>query len=136
MADPIIYVDGVGYALRVRQDDLKRTASILDGSSAGRMKSGAMDLDTIGTFYNYSLTIVRDGTSAEAVAAYDALYEVLTDPDNREHEITIPYGQGTITYDAYVATIDDSLHRRRGGANYWNDMKVNFIAMRPYRTPT
>ncbi len=133
----ILTVDGIAYNhLRVHIGEPKRTASILDGKNAGRLKSGAMDLDTIGTFYNYSMTLVRERGSTEAVTEYDALYEVLTDPINREHLITVPYGQGTMTYKAYVSTITDGLEARRAGINYWNNMQVNFIAMRPQRSPS
>lgn len=128
----LITVDGINYDVRVRVGDLSRNASILDGSNAGRLKAGAMQLDTIGTFYNYSLVCVRSGDNVEA---YDALYEVLTDPVNREHLIEVPYGQGTIEFEAYVANVKDSLKKKRGGRSYWNDMTVDITAMKPYRTP-
>ncbi len=128
----IITVDGTAYDVRVRVGDLTRDASILDGSNAGRLKSGAMKLDTIGTYYNYSLTFVRSG---ENVEAYDALYEVLTDPVVREHSIIVPYGQGTLEFKAYVAGVKDRLQKMRGGVNYWNEMAVDIVAMKPQRTP-
>jgi hypothetical protein len=127
----LIIVDGINYDVRIRTGDLARGASILDGENAGRLKSGGMVLDTIGTFYNYTLTFLRSGNN---VTAYDALYEVLTDPTNREHTIIVPYGQGTITYKAYVATIRDQLMKVRTGVQYWNNMEVSFTAMAPQRT--
>lgn len=127
----LITVDGLTYDVRIRAGDVARTASILDGENAGRLKSGGMVLDTIGTFYNYALTFLRSGNN---VTEYDALYEVLTDPTNRQHTIIVPYGQGTITYKAYVATIKDQLMKVRSGVQYWDNMVVSFTAMQPQRT--
>lgn len=128
----IITVDGVEYDVRVRTGEVEREASILDGENAGRLKSGGMELDTIGTFYNYAITFLRSGAN---VAAYDALYEVLTDPIIRQHTIIVPYGQGTLAYQAYVGTVKDRLMKSKNGVNTWNNMAVNFTAMRPQRTP-
>ena len=51
------------------------------------------------------------------------------------HTITMPYGQGTMTFEAYVANVTDNLLHRRESFSKWNNMKVNFIAMEPQRRP-
>lgn len=128
----VIIVDGVSYDVRVPQDGIERDAVLSDGSNAGTAASGAVIHDTIGTYYNYTYTFIRTGDN---VAAYDALYEVLTDPAVRDHTVTVPYGQSTITIQAYVTSISDALLRMKGGVNYWHGMKVSFSAAEPYRTP-
>jgi len=126
---PALTVDGTAYNVCV--SDLKRKASILDGSNAGRVITGAMQLDTIGTFYNYSYTFFR----GSSISDYDALYEVLTSATNRVHTVIVPYGQGTITFTAYVSGVSDDLVSVTSSANYWDGMTADFIGMRPYKTP-
>ena len=126
----IISVDGNTYNVKVRTGEITREANILDGKNAGRLKSGEMDLDTICTFYNYAVTFLRD---KEDFAAYDSLYEVLSDPIKRTHTVIMPYAQSTITFSAYVANVSDALLKQVKGKNYWDEMKVAFVAIKPYR---
>ena len=52
-------VDGVSYKVRVPAGGLTRSFQVLDGKNAGRLLSGTMERDIIGTFYNYQLQIER-----------------------------------------------------------------------------
>ena len=124
-------VDGVQYNVLVPRDGLKRSGQILDGDNAGRLQNGRMERDIIGTYYNYSLQIDTRGLS---VADYDALYEVLTSPVNY-HVVVMPYGQGTISFDAYVSGVEDNLIMSSGSRNTWGGMTVDFVAMAPKRVP-
>lgn len=127
--NPIFSVDGVAYAVTVPEGGLKRSGKVLDGENATRTKSGKMVRDVIGTYYNYALTIE---TQHLDTAQYDALYEVLSAPVD-SHTITIPYGQGAITFEAYVANVDDELKRMQEGRNLWGGLTFSFIAMEPKR---
>ena len=130
MKIPVFSVDGVEYP-GVNVISLERTGAVLDGSNAGRTMDGAMKRDIIGTYYNFNLELTSDYSDLEQ---YDALYGVITAPVD-SHTITMPYGQGTITFEAYVANVTDNLLHRRGRFSKWNNMKVNFIAMEPQRRP-
>lgn len=130
MKIPVFSVDGVEYP-GVNVISLERTGAVLDGSNAGRTMDGAMKRDIIGTYYNFNLELTSDYSDLEQ---YDALYEVITAPVD-SHTITMPYGQGTITFEAYVANVTDNLLHRRERFSKWNNMKVNFIAMEPQRRP-
>lgn len=66
-------------------------------------------------------------------AQYDALYEVLSAPDD-SHAVVLPYGQTTLAFDAYVTSGEDTLVRMTDKGNYWKSLKVNLIAMAPQRT--
>jgi hypothetical protein len=129
----IITVDGIGYDVRIPSGGVERRARIKDGKNKGDLKSGAIVLDTVGTYYDYTITVVRAGDN---VAAYDALYEVLTDPFERMHNVTVPYGRGTITFDAYVPEqgIKDTLIKKKAGVSYWSGFSVELTAIRPFRT--
>lgn len=126
----VFQMDGISY--RVAVISLTRSASILDGDNAGRKaKSGRMWRDIIGTYYNYNLEL---DVQNMAVAEYDRLYEALTAPVD-SHVLTVPYGQGTLTFDAYIANAEDTLIRMTERANLWGGLTVKFVAMKPYRTP-
>ena len=126
---PIFTIDGRSYNVTVPEGGLKRSGKVLDGDNTRRSKSGRMIRDIIGTYYNYSLELDTKGLD---VAAYDRLFEALSAPVD-SHVITMPYGQGTITLDAYVSNVDDVLKVMRDGRNLWGGLTFNFIAMAPQR---
>ncbi len=130
MAENLFAVDGVGYRVTVPAGGLKRSFDILDGPNAGRMLGGRMTRDLVGTFYNYQLEINRDGASLEE---YDRLFEVLSAPVD-SHMVTFPYGQNTLTFEAYITKGSDSLLRKSHGKSYWTGLSVQFVAMAPQRT--
>lgn len=125
----VITIDGRKFNVAV--DKLTRKASVLDGKNAGRVLSGRMDRDIIGTYYNYELSF---GTSMLSPVDYDALYELLTAPVDY-HTITVPYGQGTKTFQAYVANASDTLSLMTDKMNLWGDLAIAFVAMEPERRP-
>lgn len=125
----VFSIDGVEYPT-ILVTSLKRKFSVLDGSNAGRVKTGAMVRDVIGTYYNYTLGL---DTSEASTEDYDALYEVLSAPADY-HTLTVPYAQTTITFKAYVTSGEDDLLRMRPN-NKWSGMSINFIAIEPRRRP-
>ena len=122
-------LDGKTYNVFVPESGIRRSGQVLDGENAGRTPSGAMIRDIIGTYYNYSIDL---DTSQLDVAAYDELYEALSAPVD-SHTLTIPYGQTTITFQAYVTRADDTLKTMDGCTNLWGGLTINFIAMKPQR---
>lgn len=125
-------LDGVTYNVRVPREGIKRSGQVLDGDAAGRSaNTAAMIRDIKGTFYNYSITI---DTNETAPAEYDRLYNILTAPEDY-HTLKVPYGQGTMTFKAYVTSAEDTLISMENGVNIWGGLTVNFIATAPARTP-
>lgn len=109
---------------------LKRSFQVLDGENAERALSGRMIRDIIGTFYNYEMTLQpKIGKYSD----YDALYEVLSAPVD-SHKVVLPYGQRTLTFNAYVTAGQDNLIRKKSTESYWTGLTVQFIAMAPQRT--
>lgn len=125
----VLIMDGVVYP-NVHIVSLKRSFQVLDGENAGRVMTGEMDRDIIGTYYNYACEIDASGADR---AEYDRFYEEISAPVD-SHEITVPYGQGTMTFKAYVASGDDSLIAIYDD-NEWSALSFNFIAMAPQRRP-
>lgn len=122
-------VDGVNYD-NIHITSLQRNAEVLDGPNATRTTSGSMVRDILGTFYNYSVEVDSDEAS---VAEYDALYEVLSAPEDC-HVIVMPYGQTTLTFQAYVTKVADEIIHINDVEQRWGSMSFQFIAMRPQRT--
>lgn len=128
MSIPII-MDGVEYP-NIHVVSIKRSFQVLDGENAGRVMTGEMDRDIIGTYYNYSCEI--DASAADR-AEYDRFYDAISAPVD-SHEITMPFAQATLTFSAYVTNGEDELLSMFED-NEWGNLSFNFIAMAPQRRP-
>lgn len=111
---------------------LKRTFSVLDGDNAGRVMTGDMVRDVIGTFYNYAVEL--DSTEL-SLAEYDDLYEILSSPADF-HTFVMPYGQTIYSFLGYVANGTDELFSMENGRNKWGTLSFNMIAKSPKRRPS
>lgn len=127
---PVFTVDGRAYNVTVPAGGIKRSGKVMDGDKAGRLQTGRMERDIIGTYYNYSLQI---DTKNLDVTEYDELFQTLSAPVDY-HTVTLPYGQSTLTFEAYVANVDDVLKFMQGDRNIWGGLSFNFVAMEPQRT--
>lgn len=119
-----------GREFNVAVTSLEREFAVTDGENAGRATSGRMIRDLLGTFYNYSASLSVKDLSVEE---YDDLYEILSAPEE-SHMLVMPYGQSTLTFEAYVTNGKDKLLASKPSINLWGDLKINFIAMEPQRT--
>lgn len=126
-------VDGVAYDL-IHVLELKRSFSVLDGPTTGRVQTGEIRRDIIGTYYNYTLSIVAD-EGQTSIAQYDELYEIISAPV-KSHVIKVPYGQGYKQFKAYVTNGEDNLPKKTERAAKWQGLSINFIATAPARIPT
>lgn len=111
---------------------IKRSFSILDGENAGRVMTGDMERDVIGTYYNYSAEVDSDDAYPQE---YDAFYEVISAPQDA-HTLVVPYAQTTLTFRAYVTQGQDELEYMMDTQNRWGGLSFNFVAMSPQRRPT
>lgn len=121
-----ISVDGKEYDLLVTS--IKRKATIKDGKNTTSTLSGIYKRDVVGTYYDYMLDVSRKDS-----AQYDAFYEVITAPQNEPHTVTLPYGQKTMTFKAYIQTSDDELKAQTPTESRWGELSVNFKAVEPQR---
>lgn len=130
MSGYVFTVDGVEYS-KIHVLSLKRSFAVLDGENAGRTMDGAMQRDVIGTYYNYSLEIDPAESDPEE---YDALFEAISAPVD-SHEVSFPYGQSALRFEAYVSNGEDELWDIFRTRPRWSKLTVNFIAMDPQRRP-
>ena len=126
----IFSIDGKEYNVTVPSGGIQRSFSVLDTDKSGRSQSGDMIRDIIGTYYNYSIEI---NTKMLNYDEYDQLYEIISSP-TEYHILTVPYGQTTLTFKAYVTSGSDSFDvKGKDGKIRWKGLKLNFIAMSPQR---
>lgn len=130
MTTPII-MDGVTYRVRVVYDSMRRSFELMEGKNAGTMLSGRDERDLLGTKYGYVMDIEPDPASPQD---YDKFYEAISAPVDT-HQITLPYGQTTITYEAKIESGTDICGGHLGNANRWKGLSVNFKPIEPQRVP-
>ena len=129
MGQSAFKIDGASYNISII--NLTRKAIIKDGKNAGNVMSGEYVRDVVGTYYNYTITI---GTKNLDAVEYDNLFEVLSAPVDF-HSVEMPYGQGVITFDAYITDVSDELRRMRDEGNLWANLDITFYAKSPRGTP-
>lgn len=130
MNNYVFTIDGITYR-KIHVISLKRSFAVLDGENAGRTMDGTMQRDVLGTYYNYALEIDPNESSPEE---YDELYETISAPQD-SHDVTFPYGRGSLSFRAYVSNGEDELFDIANENNRWEKLTINFIAMEPQRRP-
>jgi len=123
-----IVIDGTTFDIPVI--GIKRNAEFLD-KFAERTEDGILHRELIGVYFNYSLEFGRTHNTTE----YAALWEKLTEPEEF-HTVTVPDLDATpLTFTAYFAGVADELRKDTTAKTFWKNLRVNFIAKEPTRTP-
>ena len=131
MVQNVVSIDGKYYNLTIPEGGITRSFSVLDTDKSGRLQSGEMFRDVIGTYYNYKVKFSPKNMSPKE---YDDFYEVISSPVDK-HVITVPYGQSILTFDAYVTSGEDVLKKVENGTKKWGGITISFVAMSPKRRP-
>lgn len=119
-----------GQKFKVWAISVHRNFSLKEGSNSGDVLSGRYRRDLIGTYYSYTMVI---DPCQMLRSDYDRLYELLSAPVE-SHTLAVPYGQGTLIYEAYITGGDDDLVMiEEDGSIGWGDLTVQFDAMEPQR---
>ena len=122
----MVIIDGTTFSGVVAE--VKRSFTVMDSDNTGRTLDGVMHRDVIGTYYNYDITFTCNNVNG---STYDRLYDILSQP-TESHSITVPFGQSTLTYEAYITSGKDVLKKYKPAI--WGELQVSCIAMRPNRT--
>ena len=101
-------IDGKEFNVIVTK--LARKGRVSESKLSGDVKSGTHFRDIIGTYYDYEMTV---GSNALSETEYDTLFEILTAPVE-SHEVVLPYGAGTLTFQAYIEETSDSMTADNG----------------------
>ena len=124
-----ITMDGVAYNLGVVFQTMTRSFEFVEGRNGGMSLSGDTILDTIGTKYGYTMN-VEPVTGHQS--DYDAFYYAISRPE-RKHQITMPFGQSTISFACYVLGGSDSLQGRHNQDYVWGGLSVQIVPLGPQR---
>nr|WP_326174945.1 hypothetical protein [uncultured Oscillibacter sp.] len=124
-----IQMDGRHYRVRIVYDTMERSFSLAGGSNEGYMLSRRHERDLVGSGYSYELGIEPDPRFPED---YDAFYDAVSAPVD-SHEITMPYGQSSITFQAEIQSGTDRWRGRLAGKNRWSGLKILYTPIDPQR---
>ena len=124
-----ITIDGTEYNIRIKYETLRRAFEIAEGQNSGIAIDGTMIRDIIGTRYSYQIDIEPDPADP---TDYDAFYQLISAP-TAYHEVTFPYGQTTITFNAAIQSGNDIYFGSIGGSNRWHGLSIVFQALTPQR---
>lgn len=129
-----LMIDGIMFDVKVTS--IKEKGEVLYSDKTGRtIDIGApMVLDPLGTFYNYTITVKRNGSN---VGDYDELFTYLTMPRYSGMMIKAVHNQSTISFYAYVSNAERELYRIDDKNNivYWKEMTINIVSMKAQVLP-
>ena len=122
-----IKLNGVEFDADVAIAAYNRNFNVLDGENAGRVMSGRMVRDIIGTYVGHKITVFRRGDNYEGLDRFwDYLVEHSVDDSVM---LEVADGQTTISYEAYYTSGTQDIEKVVNGVNYWGNIEINFIPM-------
>ena len=126
----MLKIDGKEYKVFAVFPTIKNSFSIKEGGNAGTAQNGREIRDILGTAYSYSMDVSPNPNFPED---FDALFELLSEPVN-SHTIEMPYGQGTITFEAAISEGERTYRGMSGGYERWAEMSVTFRPITPQKS--
>lgn len=125
-------INGISFDVTVAISDIEENFNVLDGPNAGRVMSGAMVRDIIGTYIGHKITFFN----GKGNAAFDELWDYLVahSVDDSVY-IEAADGQASIGYEAYYTSGSRKLKSASDGGNVWDVIEINFIPIFAQVTP-
>ena len=122
-----IKLNGIEFDAEVAISSYNRNFNVLDGENAGRVLTGRMVRDIIGTYIGHKLKVFRRGDNYKGL---DAFWDYLV-AHSVDDSVLLEAadGQSTISYEAYYTSATQDLETVINGTNYWGEIEVNFIPM-------
>lgn len=121
-----ITIDGIEFD-KIKLTSIQRKRVNETGKNKGTFMSGGKFNDVRYSYYQYSLTVVPYLSHKDQ---YEELYTLLSLP-LEAHTVTLPYGQGTVTFDAYVASVSDRLRKALPNGLIWESFSVTLKGTEP-----
>lgn len=120
-----IKLNGVEFDADVAISKYNRSFNVLDGENAGRVMTGRMVRDIIGTYLGHKMTVFRRGDNYEGLDRFwNYLYQHSVDDSVM---LEASDGQTTISYEAYYTSASQDIEQVADGVNYWGEIEVNFV---------
>lgn len=122
-----IKINGKVFDADVAISKYNRSFSVLDGDNAGRVMTGRMVRDILGTYIGNKITVFRRGDNYEGL---DEFWDYLV-AHSVDDSVMLEAadGQTTIAYEAYYTSASQDLEKVENGVNYWGEIDINFIPM-------
>ena len=117
-----IKLNGVEFDADVAIAAYNRNFNVLDGENAGRVMSGRMVRDIIGTYVGHKITVFRRGGNYEGL---DRFWDYLVEHSVDDSVLL----EATISYEAYYTSGTQDIEKVVNGVNYWGNIEINFIPM-------
>lgn len=123
-----VKINGISLDVDVAISSVEETFNVLDGENTGRVKSGRMVRDIIGTYIGHKVTFFNGKSNEEFDRLWDYLVEHSVDDSV---QLEAADGQSSIAYEAYYTTgtrrlSDGSVN---DGVNKWDELEVSFVPM-------
>ncbi|WP_455581308.1 hypothetical protein [Dysosmobacter sp.] len=125
MSSSYIKLNGITFDADVAITGYNRNFNVLDGSNAGRVQSGRMVRDIIGTYIGNKVTVSRRGNNYSGL---DEFWDYLVAHSVDDSvQLEAADGQTTLSYEAYYTSAAQDMEKVVNGVNYWGEIEVNFI---------
>lgn len=119
-------INGRAFDVTVAISSIEESFNVLDGSNAGRVMSGRMVRDVIGTYIGHKITFFNGKKQAD----FDALWQYLIDHSVDDYvTLEAADNQTSISYQAYYTSGTRTLSSAANGANVWDEIEINFVPM-------
>lgn len=119
-------INGQSFDVTVAISDIEETFNVLDGANAGRVMSGRMIRDVIGTYIGHKITFFNGKSNAD----FDALWDYLIAHSVDDYvNLEAADGQTSLSYQAYYTSGTRSLRSAADGTNVWDEIEINFVPM-------
>lgn len=119
-------INGQPFDVTVAISGITETFNVLDGTNAGRVMTGRMVRDIIGTYIGHKVTFFNGKNQAD----FDALWDYLVE-HSVDDSVTLEAadGQSSISYEAYYTSGTRELKSSEDGLNIWDEIEVDFVPM-------
>lgn len=118
-------LNGITFDADIAISAYNRNFNVLDGPNAGRVMTGRMVRDIIGTYIGHKMTIFRRG---DDYAGLDSVWDYLVEHSVDDYvTLEAADGQTTISYDAYYTSATQDIEKVENGVNYWGEIEITFV---------
>ena len=120
-----VKINGISFDVGVAISSYEENFNVLDGDNAGRVMTGRMVRDIIGTYLGHKVTFFNINNEA-----FDALWDYLVE-HSVDDSVTLEAvdGQKQLSYEAYYTSGTRKIRTVEDSVNYWDELEINFIPM-------
>lgn len=129
-----IKLNGKEFDADVAISGYNRNFNVLDGENAGRVMTGRMVRDIIGTYLGNKIKVFRRGDN---YAGLDEFWDYLV-AHSVDDSVMLEAadGQSIISYEAYYTSASQDIEKVENGVNYWGEIEISFVPMEAQVKPS